>query len=160
MTDASTLSALLAGLANGHANMPLLVVEVVVTPPRTLRGPPAPSLPALDLTRAAVLNRTEYAKQLKASVCPGQGHHREGRLTPKAMRLLADKPDRLLAFDQLRELVHLTMGNELLLLTPVSVLCLLHGRKCTDGGRLLLNVPNNPRTLERVNPAAAKVTAA
>jgi hypothetical protein len=72
-------------------------------------------------------------------VYPGQGQQREGRLTPEAMRLLAANPDRLLAFDQLRALVHLTMGNELFLLTPVSVLCPLHGRTCMDGGRLLLS---------------------
>jgi hypothetical protein len=53
------------------------------------------------------------------------------------MQLLAINPDRLLAFDRLRELVALAAGNELLLLTPVSALCPLHGPDCTNGQILL-----------------------
>ena len=52
---------------------------------------------------------------------PGSGQHRPGALTVEAVRLLATNPDQLLGFDRLRELIGMVIGDELLLLTPVSV---------------------------------------
>lgn len=98
-------------------------VHVVEATERTPRGPPAPPLPALDFSGAGALGRDQFISKLKEAIYPGTGHHREGALSPEAMRLLAANLSRLLAFDRLREVMNLAAGNELLLLTPVSALC-------------------------------------
>jgi hypothetical protein len=53
------------------------------------------------------------------------------------MSVLAGNPDRLLAFDRLRELVRMAVGNEHFLLTPVSALCPLHSQRCQNPQQLL-----------------------
>lgn len=114
-------------------------VRVVEATERTPRGPPAPPLPALDFSGAGALGRDQFISKLKEAIYPGTGHHREGALSPEAMRLLAANPSRLLAFDRLREVMNLAAGNELLLLTPVSALCPLNGPHCKHGQVLLFN---------------------
>lgn len=116
--------------------VPLRVVEATE---RTPRGPPGPPLPALDFSGAGTLSRDEFLSKLKKEIYPGSGHHRAGALSAEAMRLLAANPGRLLAFDRLREVLGLATGNELLLLTPVSALCPLHGPHCKHGQVLLFN---------------------
>ena len=106
------------------------------------------TVPALDFSGSGTLNRSDFLSQLKKAIYPGTGQHRAGALCEEAVRLLAANPDRLLAFDQLRELVCLVTGNELLLLTPVSFLCPLHGRGCRDGQVMLFN-DNTLRGLEQ-----------
>ena len=95
------------------------------------------TVPALDFSGSGTLNRSDFLSQLKKAIYPGTGQHRAGALCEEAVRLLAANPDRLLAFDQLRELVRLVTGNELLLLTPVSFLCPLHGRENPSSKKFL-----------------------
>ena len=105
---------------------------------RELRAAPGPPLPALDLSGAGVLNRDEFTSQLKAAIYgASRGQHPAGTLTPNAMKIIAENPGRLLSFDRLRELLGRAAGNELLLLSPVSVLCPLHGPRCKNGQILL-----------------------
>ena len=106
------------------------------------------TVPALDFSGSGTLNQSGFVSQLKKAIYPGTGQHRAGALCEEAVRLLAANPDRLLAFDQLRELVRLVTGNELLLLTPVLFLCPLHGRGCHDGQVMLFN-DNTLRGLEQ-----------
>jgi len=95
------------------------------------------TVPALDFSGSGTLNQSAFVSQLKTAIYPGTGQHRAGALCEEAVRLLAANPDRLLAFDQLRELVCLVTGNELLLLTPVSFLCPLHGRENPSSKKFL-----------------------
>ena len=98
-------------------------VRVEEAKERTQRGPTGPPLPALNMSGVGFLSQHDFTEQLKAAIYgkPPRGHHPTGTLSPRAMRLLADNPDRLLAFDRVRELFGLVTGDELLLLTPVSL---------------------------------------
>ena len=116
---------------------------------REQRAAPAPPLPALDLSGAGVLNRDDFTSQLKAAIYgASRGQHPAGTLTPNAMKIIAENPGRLLSFDRLRELLGRAAGNELLLLSPVSVLCPLHGPRCKNG-QILLSPANTLDKLEQ-----------
>ena len=103
------------------------------------------------LSGAGVLNRVrdEYTSQLKAAIYgASRGQHRASTLTPNAMKIIAENPGRLLSFDRLRELLGRAAGDELLLLSPVSVLCPLHGLRCKNG-QILLSPANTLDKLEQ-----------
>ena len=96
-----------------------------------------------------MLNRDEYTSQLKAAIYgASRGQHPAGTLTPNAMKIIAENPGRLLSFDRLRELFGRAAGNELLLLSPVSVLCPLHGPGCKNG-QILLSPANTLDLLKK-----------
>ena len=114
-----------------------IILEVVPVAERCVRAQ-QPLMPPVDLSGAAVLSRDAFDAALKRAIYPSGERHAIGALTPRAMQLLAANPDRLLAFDMLRDVVGRVTGNSHHLLNPVAALCPLHGPKCSLPSMLAL----------------------
>ena len=148
-----------------------IVLEVVPVAERCVRAQ-QPQMPPIDLSGAAVLSRDAFDAALKRAIYPSGERHAIGALTPRAMQLLAANPDRLLAFDMLRDVVGRVTGNSRHLLNPVAALCPLHGPNCTlaskpaQEGQIMLHHANDLdmllahlRTAHRSEPRAAQLLA-